>query len=71
MRPANADPLMLEILDLHSQGYTLTEACEQAGVDAGYWTNHRRKLFDALGALNEAQAVRRALQRRLIRETAA
>lgn len=62
----NPDPVMLTLLDLHSQGYTPREACEVAAVDNRYWERHKRTFLDALCALNMAQAVREALERGLI-----
>ncbi len=66
-RASTADVIMLEILDLYSQGYSLPEACEQAGVDESYWRKHRGTFHAALGATNLAHAVRRAIERKLVR----
>ncbi len=60
-----ADATMLRILSLHSEGFTVAEACDIVGVEAGYWTKHRQTLLAALGAVTVAQAVRRALERKL------
>lgn len=65
------EPEALRMLELLSEGYTVTEAAQIAYPNHGdslkAWHSARRRNLDRLAALNDVQGYRHAAERGLIR----